>query len=234
LGRAEVVQGKVLFKDHVFQIQNASAVFDNPTVINPSFDMNANTEVNEVRIQMFATGRMDKIKFEFTSHPAMQESEILSLLAVGLTSNDAKKLSATDQTTVQRGEAASLVLHSLDFNRDLEEKTGLQIQLDEFKNPYQGLSAFVPQAQQNSNISPQITVRKKLGKRLSMVAGSTVGVGNNGVTQMSVDFMVDPSFSASGVYNIYTNSGASGTVDTQQNPNNTSFGLDLKFQKRFK
>ena len=143
LGVAEITQGKLMFKNNVFVIQSATANFDSPTVINPSFDLNANAEVNGVKIRMYATGRPDKIKVEFTSNPAMQESEILSLLAVGLTSNDAKKLNANDLSLVQQGEAASLVLHSLDFNREVEEKTGFRVQLDESINTQTGTSLFV-------------------------------------------------------------------------------------------
>lgn len=231
LGRAEVIQGRLLFKDHVFQIQTATANFDNPTVINPAFDLTANTEVNGVKIQMYATGRPDKIKVEFTSNPAMQESELLSLLAIGLTSNDAKKLSATDLNALQQGEAASLVLHSLDFNRDLEDKTGFHVQVDESVNPQQGVSAFRPQAQADSAAAPQITIRKKLGDRLSVSGGSTVGAGTNKATQVNLDFSMNKDLSITGVFNNYGTYGAS---DQQNSQNAPSFGLDLKFQKRFK
>lgn len=204
-------------------------------MINPSFDVNAITDVNGVKIQMFASGRLTNIKFEFTSHPAMPENEILSLLAIGLSSMDTKKLSAVDQSTVQQNEAASLVLHSLDFNRDLEDKTGFQVQLDEGINTRQGVSAFQPQSQGNSIMSPQITIRRKLvGDRLSLSAGKTVGVGSNQMTQMVLDYTVNQHISVMGVYNNYTTGGSTGTLDNLQNPNNNSLGMDIKLQKRFK
>jgi autotransporter translocation and assembly factor TamB len=238
LGTVDVLSGKLIFKDHVFQIQSASANFDNPTVINPSFDLNANTEVNGVKIRMYATGRPDKLsKIEFTSNPAMQESEILSLLAVGLTSSDAKKLSATDLSAVQQGEAASLVLHSLDFNRDLEDKTGFQVLLDESVNQQQGVSAFRPNSQADAAAAPQITIRRKLNDRMSLSAGSTVGAGTNKSNQINMDYSVNPDLSVSGVFNNY---GVNGSTDPQSSAQTTtqstqnSFGLDLKFQKRFK
>ena len=227
LGRADVISGKLLFKDHVFQIQNATANFDTPTAINPILDLNANTEVNRVKIQMFASGRQDKLKFELTSNPAMQESEILSLLTMGLTSADAKKLNASDLSVVQQGEAASLVLHSLDFNRDLEDKTGFQVKLDETVNTQQGVNAFRPQG--DAIAAPQITIRRNLGDRLSLSAGSTVGIGTNKASQVNLDFSVNPDISITGVFNNY---GTFGTADNQTIQN--SGGFDLKFQKRFK
>jgi hypothetical protein len=230
LGKAEVIQGKMLFKEHVFQIQSAAASFDSPTVINPNFDLVASTEVHGVKIQMFAAGNLEKMKrIELTSNPAMQESEILSLLAMGLTSNDARRLNANDLSAVQQGEAASLVLHSLDFNRDLEDKTGFQVRLDESVNRLQGVSAFRPQAQGDAAAAPQITIRRKLGDRLSLSAGSTVGTGTNKSNQINLDLSVDRDVSISGVFNNY---GTYGATDTQ--PTQNSLGVDLKFQKRFK
>lgn len=231
LGTAEIIQGKILFKDHVFTIQSANANFDTPNVINPSFNLNANTEVNGTKIQMYATGRLEKMKIEFSAIPAMQESEILSLLAMGLTSSDAKKLSATDLNAVQQGEAASLVLHSLDFNRDLEDKTGFQVRLDESVNPMQGVSAFRPQTQVDSAAAPQITIRRKLGERVSLSAGSTVGVGTNKSNQVNLDFSVNRDLSVTGVYNSY---GTTGSAADAQNIQQNSVGFDVKFQKRFK
>ncbi|MFZ9595030.1 MAG: translocation/assembly module TamB domain-containing protein [Bdellovibrionia bacterium] len=242
VGNAEVLRGKLIFKHHVFTIHNAAAKFLNPNQLSPEFDLNASTDVNGTKIQMFASGKPDKIRIELTSTPALPESEILSLLAVGLTSNDAKRLSANDLSVVQQGEAASLVLHSLDFNRDLEDKTGFQVQVDESVNPQQGISAFKPQSQTDALVAPKIGLRRRLGDRLSLSAGSTIGIGSIANQQVNLDFSVTPDVSISGVYNNY-GSYTSTTTQTNANPNTlgtqtstnpNSLGLDLKFQKRFK
>ena len=235
LGTAEVMQGKVLFKDHVFKIQSATVNFDNPAVINPVFDLNAYTDVGAIKIQLYATGRPDKIRIELTSNPAMPESEIVSLLAVGLTSADAKKLSAGDLSAVQQGEAASLVLHSLDFNRELEDKTGFQVHVDESVNKQQGNSAFRASTPGDTAAAPRIVVGRKLGDRLRLSAGSTVGVGTGRSNQVNMDYLVNKDVIFSGVYNNYGVNGSTDSITTNQtNLNQDSFGLDLKFQKRFK
>src|SRR5262249_35759318 len=135
LGTAELLSGsRMQFKDRTFQIQAASATFDNPTVINPSFSLSASTDVNRVKINLFASGRLggtDQWKLELSSNPVMPESELISLLALGITSSDSKRFSPSDRAVVEQGEAASLLLHSLDFNREVRNKTGLEVQLDE-------------------------------------------------------------------------------------------------------
>ncbi len=238
LGRMEVTQGKLIFKDHVFHIQSASALFDSPTVMNPSFDLMAHTEANGVKIQMFATGRKSDMKIEMTSNPSMQESEIFSLLALGLTSSDAKKLSATDLGYIQQGEAASLVLHSLDFNRELEDRTGFQVLVDESVNTQQGVSAFRPQAQNETGAAPQITIKKKFGDRFSVSAGSTMGFGSSKSNQINLDYSVSSDLSVNGVLSNYGSNVAGATsgaaTDAQASQTQNSFGLDLKFITRFK
>ncbi len=240
MGRLEIDEGKLIFKDHVFKIQSASALFDSPTVINPSFDLIAKTEASGVKIQMYATGRKNDMKIEMTASPAMPEAEIFSLLALGLTSSDAKKLSSTDLGLIQQGEAASLVLHSLEFNRELEDRTGLQVRVDESINQQQGVSAFRTPGQNDSNAAPQITVKKKFGDRFSVSAGSTVGFGSSRSNQLNLDYAVNPELSINGLLNNYgsnasvLNNGLSSSTDTQSTQTEASFGLDLKFLTRFR
>ena len=231
LGSAELVQGRMVFKDRTFQIQSASAIFDNPTVINPRFNMTANAEVNNIKINLYAAGRLeDKWKIELSSSPPMPESEIISLLALGLTSSEAKKLSSSDRTLYEQGEAASLILHSLDFNREVESKTGLRFQFDESVNSQQGASIFRPSSQNESTAAPKIVIKRKITKDVDISYGSTVGVGTGSQREVNAEVKVTPGLSVIGVYDTIE------TTDTSTNSTSTqkSYGLDLKLQKRFR
>ena len=225
LGNAELIQGRLIFKDRIFNIQSASGTFDNPTTINPSFNLTASTDVNGTKIQLYAAGRLNSWKPELTSNPVMAESEILSLLALGITANEAKRFSAGDRSAIEQGEAASLLLNSLDFNREVQNKTGFQIQLDESVNTQTGTSAFRPQSQSETTAAPKIVIRKKVGDRLTLSAGSTVGVGTNQQKEVNAEFHVNPGFSVIGVFD------QTETVDAQDRK---SMGVDLKWQTRFK
>ncbi len=226
LGTAEFLPGsKLVFKDREFLIQSASGTFDSPTVINPLFNMTATTDVNGTKIQLYAAGRLNNWKPDLSSNPPMPEPEILSLLATGLTSNEARKFSAGDRSVVEQGEAASLLLNSLDFNREVQNKTGFQIQLDESVNNQQGTSAFRPQTSNESAAAPKIVIRKQIGERIGLSAGSTVGVGTNTQKEVNAEFRLNQGLSVIGVWDNYE------AIDTQDR---TSMGLDLKWQKRFK
>lgn len=224
VGTVGLVSGKMIFKNRVFQLQSASANFDNPLVLNPSFELTANTEVNSVKVQLYASGRIDSLKIDLSSNPVMPESEILSLLALGFTSSEINHLSVSDRSAMEQGEAASLLLHSLDFNREVQNKTGFQIQLDEAVNPQVGTSAFRPQTQTSSTAGPKIVIRKQIGEKIDLSYGSTVGVGNN-MKEANAEIHVNPGFSILGVWDAYE------TLDAQEKD---SYGLDLKWQKRFK
>lgn len=226
VGDAEVLHGRMIFKDKSFQIQSASAIFDNPTILNPRFSLTGLTEVSNVKIQLFAAGRLDRWKVELSSNPVMPESEIISLLALGLSPSDTKKLSSSDRTLFEQGEAASLILNSLDFNREVESKTGFQIQLDESVNAQQGSSIFRPQTGAEAAASPKIVIRKQITKNVDVSYGSTVGVGTSNQKEVNAEVQVTPGFSVIGVWDNYESSDAK---DKQ-----TSYGLDFKLQKRFK
>ncbi len=230
LGEVTAKQGQLFFKDHTFQVQSAQVHFDQAATVNPRVDLVAFTEVSGFKVDLFLSGRVNQLKFEFTSHPPLPENEILSLLAIGLSSSDAKKMSGVDQASVQSGEATSLLLHSLGFNRELEERTGFQVQIDELKNPYLGVSAFNAQSSQ-ATVAPSVAIRKQLGDRLSLSAATSVGAGSSTSRQLSLSYRVNHSLSVNGIFNLF---GVTGGLDALQNADITSYGVDFKFQKGFR
>jgi translocation and assembly module TamB len=231
VGTAEVVQGKLIFKDRVFQLQSAQVNFDSPEVINPKFNLSASTEVNDMKIQLYVTGRMDAYKVEFTSNPPMSSQDILALLAIGLSPQDMQKLKSGDRSSIEQGEAASLLLHSLDFNRDVQKKTGIQIQVDESVNTLNTTSIFRPRSADNDvSGAPRIVIKKQIGTRLDVSVGNTVG-GTANQREVNAELHVTPGLSVQGVWDTYDSS-SSDLTDRQLN--SSSYGVDLKLQKRFK
>lgn len=226
LGTVEMISGKINFKDHDMRIASAKAVFDNPAVIDPSFDLLAKTEIKDKKISLYASGKMSKWNIELSSNPNLPREEIISLLTLGFTSSDFQKLSSTDQTAIQQGGAASLLLHSFDFNRDVREKTGFEIQLEEAVDTQVGTSLFRPQSDSDTSAAPKIVIKRKITKNVDVSVGSTVGVGTNSQREVNAEVRMTPGMSVIGVWNNFEDVNAK---DTQ-----TSYGVDLKFQKRFK
>lgn len=228
LGSVEVIPGqsKMTFKDRVFQIQSATVDFDNPAVLNPKFHLTAATDVNGVKVQIYSAGRLEKYKVELSSNPSMSESEILSLLALGLAPDEIKKLRSGDRDLYEQGEAASLILHSLDFNRDVQNKTGFQIQLDEAVNNQVGTSIFRPKSDSESVASPKIVIKRQIGRKIDLSVGRTVGAGNYSQNEFNAEWHVTPGLSIIGVYD--------DLKGNEERDSRTSLGVDLKLQRRFK
>ncbi len=158
----------------------------------------------------------------------MPEPEILSLLALGMTSAETRRIKAEDRAVYERGEAASLLLHSLDFNREVQNKTGIQIQLDESVNTQAGTSVFrKPEDGASGTAAPKIVVKKRIGQRLDVSYGSTVGIGTNNQREVNAELHLTPGVSVQGVWDNFE------TFDTESR-NRNSYGLDFKLQKRFK
>ncbi|MBS1963947.1 MAG: translocation/assembly module TamB domain-containing protein [Bdellovibrionales bacterium] len=227
LGTATAVQGKILFKDRAFQIMNGTMEFDSPATINPRYEVLAVTELANRRIQLFSTGRLDDQRFEFTSNPPMPEPDILNLLALGVTGDDSRKFRANDRSAYEQGEAASLVLHSLDFNREVQNKTGFSIGVDEAVDDQRGLSAFSRATSADSATAPKIVIRRQIGERVGISAGSTVGVGTSIQREVNAEVSVTKGLSVIGVWDSIEGA-------TAEDPKRSSFGVDLKLQKRFK
>lgn len=227
LGTATVVQGKILFKDRAFQVSNGTMEFDNPAVINPRYEVLAVTEIANRRIQLFSAGRLDDQKFEFSSNPPMPEPEILNLLALGVSGEDTRKFRSNDRSAYEQGEAASLVLHSLDFNREVQNKTGFSIGIDEAVDDQKGTSAFSRAGSADSATAPKIVIRRQLGERIGVSAGSTVGVGASIQREVNAEVNVTKGLSVIGVWDSIEGA-------TAEDPKRNSFGVDLKVQKRFK
>lgn len=228
VGNARLLRGKLTFKGQDFQIQNASAEFDNPAVLNPKFDLSASTQVSGKTIKLYAVGRKDNWKIDLSSSPPMPESDILQLLAIGLTPTDMQRLRAGDQSVLQQGEAASLVLHSTGFNQEVKEQTGFDIQLDEAVDTQSGSSIFQrPSDATTSGASPKIVIKRQINKKLDVSVGTTVGVGSNTQRSVNAELKVTPAVSVIGVWNTFEG------VNTKDN-SQTSYGVDVKVQKRFK
>ncbi len=227
LGDGQLVQGKILFKDRPFIFESVKVEFDDPNQLNPKFSASALADVNPYKIRLLAYGRASSWKPEFSSTPFLPESEIFSLLASGYTAaSEASRYKTRDRSLVSQGEAASLILHSMDFSKDVQSRTGLQFDVEEAVDSQYANSVFRPQNLSDNMASPKLVIKRQLGKNLVLGVGSTVGVGSENQKEVNMEYKLTPGASALGVWNNIEE------MDTRET--RTSFGLDLKFHRRFK
>ncbi len=226
LGEGQLVQGKVLFKDRPFVFENAKVIFDDPYSINPRFTATAISEVNQYKIRVLASGRSTQWKLEFSSTPFLPENEIFSVLSSGSASGDAGRFQFRDRSLVNQGEAASLILHSMDFSKDVQKKTGFQFDVQEAIDNQTAASIFRPQNLSDNIAAPKLVLKRSLGRNLSFSFGSTVGIGSRSLREVNAEYKVSTGMSMMGVWN--------NIEEANSRETRTSFGLDLKFNRRFK
>jgi hypothetical protein len=127
---------------------------------------------------------------------------------------------------VNQGEAASLVLHSLDFGKDVQSKTGFQFDVEEAIDQQSATSIFRPQNRSDNVAAPKLVLKRQVGRKVGIAFGSTVGVGNQVQREVNAEYKLNNSVSLMGVWN--------NIEETNTRETRTSFGLDLKLNKRFK
>jgi hypothetical protein len=162
LGRIEARKGEVYFRKNVFKILHASADFTDPNRINPMLDVQAETRVREYQIQLGVTGTADRAVVTFASEPALTDSNILALLALGRTSEELKGKEAN----VGVGEATSFATGK--FQDILESRARSLTGLDRFQvDPYISKADVAV---------PRVTVGKEVVQdKIFMTYSSNVG-----------------------------------------------------------
>jgi len=84
IGTVEVVKGNAQVLQNDYRVTSAVIQFYEETRIFPAFDINAETEVNEIKILINVSGTPERYTISFQSDPPMPEREIFTLLSLGV------------------------------------------------------------------------------------------------------------------------------------------------------
>ncbi len=167
-GRAEVDRGEITFEGRRYLVTRGTVDFNNPTRIEPFFDVETETRVrvpgDTYNVTVRATGPADRLALEFTSDPPLAEVEVLALLFGDLAPGREMELLrySTDITPQQQllRERATRALTgaiSSEVGRVVEQTFGV--------DTFQITPSLVDPHQHASGIDP--AARVTIGKRLS-------------------------------------------------------------------
>lgn len=194
LGRVEARKGSVYFRKNDFKILHASADFTDPNRMNPVLDIQAETQVREYQIRLAVTGTAERAVVTLISDPALPDTDILSLLALGKKGSELKG----KETSVGVGEAASFATGQFQdiFERRARTLTGLdRFQVD-------------PYVSKNDTSVPRVTVGKELVQNKLFVTYSS-NVGASIPEQVfRIEYLLNKHFSVVGERNEVGNYGA--------------------------
>lgn len=163
LGRLEMKNGTLYFRNSEFRVVHASADFTDPKRMNPFVNISADTVVKGYKIKMNMEGQLDRFNMALSSDPFLKEMDILSLLTVGQTSGELKGL----EGGIGASEATSFVTGKL--QDVIEERFKTITGLDRFQ-----IDPHVSKV--TGTVEPRVTVSKRLlGDRVFVTYASTVG-----------------------------------------------------------
>jgi translocation and assembly module TamB len=85
LGGVSVSSGEIEFFGNKYSINRGEVNFYNPARIEPVIDMDLETKVRGIAVDISFAGSLNKMNFSYRSDPPLQPNEIIALLAVGRT-----------------------------------------------------------------------------------------------------------------------------------------------------
>ncbi len=89
LGRIDISQGSASFAGTTYHLQQGDIVFANPVTISPQIDLEASARVQNYDIIISLHGPPSKLDISYRSEPPLTQADVLALLALGRTNEQA-------------------------------------------------------------------------------------------------------------------------------------------------
>lgn len=217
---------KAIFRDKIFEIQTGNVQFNNSSDMNPEIYMAANSRINQYDIAMLIQGTAKSPLVRLSSTPPLNDQDIISLIALGVTSNRLEKqidnTRKSDKATNDAigGIAAYGVLSQIQPVKKLQQSTGVEIQ-------------FSSTNDDTKNISLQrVTLSKKITDKVR--AAATQVSGNYSAQEYTLQYNFTESVSAIGRYEDRKPNETTGNIENSVKENQSILGLDLEFRREFK
>ncbi|MCI0354898.1 MAG: translocation/assembly module TamB, partial [Acidobacteria bacterium] len=119
LGRVNMTEGRILFNGTAYQLTQGSVTFSNPASIDPVLDLDAAARVRQYDINIGFHGHVDRPSITYRSDPPLPSSDIIALLALGRTHDEAV---VTRQITETPYDATSSALLAQALNLSLTSR----------------------------------------------------------------------------------------------------------------
>ncbi len=220
LGNMEFTRGRIFFRNAVFDLRSGYLAFDDETRIDPTFRLDAVSEIRRSgdlagarwRIVLDARGSLDSFQIATRSDPDLPQEDILMLLAVGMTRSEFEQLQAGDVT----GTAALEALTTLSgVDREVRRAVPL---IDDFRIT----SAY---SIRSGRTEPQVSVGKRIADRVRVSATTGVGAGEARDFRAVVDMQLDDTTGVQCSYDNFTTTASASSFG--------NVGCDLRWRLEF-
>ncbi len=221
-------ESKVKFNERPFDVITANFTFDDTKEINPKLYLSARTHIDpstpnskdiEYDINLLVQGTASKPVVVLTSLPALVQSDIISLLALGTLSTNASLNSNTSQQNGNPGfMLPSSILKQSPIGKGLKDRFDVDLQ-------------FTSGFDETENVAVQkISLSGKLADKLGWVYNRSIGSRSD--NEISLKYNLSKRFQVVGSF---VNRQADETEIQQQKIDNPNvLGLDLEYRFQFK
>ncbi|HRO67586.1 MAG TPA: translocation/assembly module TamB domain-containing protein, partial [Pseudobdellovibrionaceae bacterium] len=223
LGRITTSRGsRVVFRDREFELMTGSVTFNNSEEINPDLYMSAQTRVNEYDVSILIQGAAKNPLITMTSTPPLPEQEIVSLLALGITSGQTQQTSQTERQAQQQlgYEALGLGLSQTGLQKGVQSTIGLDVRITSTYDSMRNISV------------PKLSFTRTLTDRLDAVYLRPVNSDSN-AQEFRLQYQLNSNVSAIGSYEQRDSQDGVASRESSQK-RESIFGLDLEFKREFK
>ncbi|MDE0152178.1 MAG: translocation/assembly module TamB domain-containing protein [Bdellovibrionales bacterium] len=194
--------GSFYIRDYDFEITSGRLNYNSQSIYEPQLQIiginpfeetrydNERETINRYNITADITGTPSNFRFELSSQPALSESDILSMMALGARSiGDSSGLSPAQiaQSQVAKYSYAQLgavLFHDI-FGRELNKSLGLRLSF----TPYMSMSKNKP--------SSKIGIHKRWFEKMNT---SYIGSVERDYDSFKVEYMLSPAFSLLGIW----------------------------------
>lgn len=219
--------GKVFFHDTPFDIVSGYVEYQNYPPNAPRIYLTANTHAtetvqddqqrmseNQYDVNLLLQGRGPMPQIVLTSTPSLSQKEIVSLLALGMTTSAMEERRTQDVSSSQASTALGAAILQKAGSRKLKDSLGVDVKVTS------------SQATIDNASSPKVTLSKQWTPKFGASASSTLQA--NPSKDVKLEYRMNKNLSVIGSWN--SNENISQQVDTTPNV----FGLDLEYKVPFK
>jgi translocation and assembly module TamB len=207
LGHIHLLSGEMAFRGNRYRLTRGDVNFANPFRFDPVLSMEATTTIRQYEITLNFTGPASRLTLAYRSDPPLPASDIITLLALGRTGEETE-LRRAGAATAAEGGAATLLSEAI--SAQLGGRIERLFGISRFK-----VDPFLAGTGNEQNASARITIEQQVTRDLTITYITNVTSTQSQVIQVE--------------YNVNRN--ASLVLLRDQNG---TFGLDVKFKKRFK
>ncbi|HUQ49285.1 MAG TPA: translocation/assembly module TamB domain-containing protein [Terriglobales bacterium] len=158
LGRVNVVEGEIFFSGTKYNLERGDVTFTNPVRIEPVLNMEASARVREYDITLGFHGSIDKLSTTYRSEPPLPSADIIALLALGRTREEA--VITQNQTSQNFTETASNAILGQALNAAISSRVEKLFGVSRIK--------IDPQVGGPENANARVTIEQQVSNNVTL------------------------------------------------------------------